>query len=64
MNKAFRILQRLREPSTWAGISALGLLFGLPDGTLTAIGQVIGGLAALGAIVLTEQTKADATKGE
>lgn len=31
------IFSRLREPSTWAGLSALGLLFGLsPEVTATA----------------------------
>lgn len=49
-----RALQRLAEPSTWAGISVIGLLFGVPPGTLDAVGQVIGGLAALGAILMPE----------
>jgi hypothetical protein len=52
--KALNILQRLREPSTWAGLSALGLIFGLPVGTIDALGQVLGGVAALAAIVLPE----------
>lgn len=54
MNKALSIFQRLREPSTWAGISVLGLVFGLPAGTLEAVGQIVGGVAALGAIFLPE----------
>lgn len=53
--KALRILQRLREPSTWAGIAALGLIFGLPPGTIELVGQVVGGVAGLAAIVLPEQ---------
>ncbi len=52
--KFVHILSRLREPSTWAGISALGLLFGLPPGTFEALGQVVGGAAALAAILLPE----------
>ena len=52
--KAISILSRLREPSTWAGISALGLLFGLPPGTFEALGQVVGGVGALAAIFLPE----------
>lgn len=48
------IIQRLKQPSTWAGVSVLGVLFGLPPGTVEAVGQVIGGVAALGAIFLTE----------
>ncbi len=54
MAKAIKILQRMREPSTWAGLSMLGLLFGLPEGTISAVGEVVGGLAALGAILLPE----------
>ena len=50
-----KILTRLREPSTWAGISVLGIVFGLPEGTVQALGQVVGGVAALGAIYLTEK---------
>lgn len=59
MNKAFSLIKRLREPSTWAGIAALGLIFGLPPGTVEAAGQIIGGVAALGAILLPETTKAE-----
>lgn len=57
--KALNIIKRMREPSTWAGIAALGLLFGLPPGTIEAVGQVIGGVAALAAIVMPEAPKAD-----
>ncbi len=56
---AINFLKRLREPSTWAGIAALGLIFGLPPGTVEAAGQIIGGVAALGAIFLPEAAKAD-----
>jgi hypothetical protein len=52
--KALQIINRLREPSTWAGVAALGLIFGLPVGTIEMVGQVIGGLAGLAAIVLPE----------
>lgn len=48
---------RLKEPSTWAGLSVLGVLFGLPPGTVEAAGQVLGGVAALGAIFLKERAK-------
>ena len=33
------IIKRLREPSTWAGLSVLGVVFGLPPGTLELVGQ-------------------------
>lgn len=55
MKRALPILKRLREPSTWAGISALGLIFGLPPGTIDLAGQVIGGVAGLAAIFLGEK---------
>ena len=48
-------LQRIKEPSTWAGIAALGVLFGLPPGSVEALSQVIGGVAALAAIILPEK---------
>lgn len=50
------IVNRLKEPSTWAGISALGLIFGLPMGTIEAVGQIIGGVAALVAILVPEKS--------
>lgn len=53
--KLLAILQRIKEPSTWAGIAALGVLFGLPPGTVEAISQLVGGAAALAAIVLPEK---------
>lgn len=56
MKKA--ILSRLREPSTWAGLSVLGAVFGLPPGTIDAVGQIVGGAAALAAIFLPEGVKA------
>lgn len=59
MAKAIKIISRLREPSTWAGLSALGLIVGLPAGTLDALGQVLGAVAAVAAIVLPETTKAE-----
>jgi len=52
-----RIIERLREPSTWAGLSVLGVLFGLPPGTIDLAGQVIGGIAGLVSIVMTERAK-------
>lgn len=49
------VIKRLAEPSTWAGISVLGLLLGLPPGTFEAAGQIITGIAALGAIFAPEK---------
>lgn len=52
--KLKNILSRFREPSTWAGIAALGVVFGLPPGTVELFGQIIGGVAGLAAILLPE----------
>ena len=57
MIKIASILQRIREPSTWAGLAALGLLVGLPAGAVDAVGQLLGGVAALAAIALPEGEK-------
>lgn len=57
MNKA--ILNRLREPSTWAGISIIAALFGVPPGTIDLIAQVVGGAAGLAAIVLPDPGSKD-----
>lgn len=55
MNNPF--LNRLKEPSTWAGLSVLAALFGMPPGLIDAIAQItIGGLAAA-AIALPEAGK-------
>lgn len=48
------IAQRLREPSTLAGLSVLGVLFGLPPGTVDLVVQVIAGGFALAGVVLPE----------
>lgn len=57
--KLKNILSRLREPSTWAGFAALGLVFGLPPGTVELVGQIVGGVAGLAAILLPEHAKAE-----
>jgi hypothetical protein len=56
--KLLTFFNRLREPSTWAGLSALALVFGLPPGTIDLVGQVVAGATGLAAIVLTEKPKA------
>lgn len=50
-------LSRIREPSTWAGIAALGALFGLPPETISLVGQVVVGAGGIAAIVLSEKKK-------
>lgn len=48
------LLQRLREPSTMAGIAAIAMVFGVPAGASEAVMQVIGGVAGLAAVLLPE----------
>lgn len=48
-------IDRIREPSTWAGLSVLGAVFGLPPGTIDLVGQVLIGGAGLAAIFLGER---------
>lgn len=49
------LLKRLKEPSTLAGLSALGVIVGLPPGSVDAAGQVFSGVMALAAIVTHEK---------
>ena len=51
------LLNRLKEPSTWAGLSVLGTLFGIPPGALDIVHQVAIGVGAVAAICLPEQAK-------
>ncbi|WAL84953.1 hypothetical protein OYT13_11400 [Pandoraea sp. XJJ-1] len=48
-------LQRLREPSTWAGLAALAAMFGVPTGTAQAVAQAGVALAGAAAVLLPEQ---------
>ena len=52
------ILQRFKEPSTWAGLSALAVLFGVPPGTADLAVQAVAGVAALLSVVLPEKAGA------
>lgn len=59
MNLFKTILERLRQPSTQVGLSAIGVLVGLPPGTIDLVGQIIvAGVALVG--VLTDEKKTDA----
>ena len=52
------LLDRLKEPSTQAGLSALGLIFGLPPGTVDIAYQVASAALAIAAIVRKEKGNA------
>lgn len=55
MNKLKKILSRLREPSTMAGISALLMLAGVPAGMPEAATQAAAAVAGLLAVLLPER---------
>lgn len=49
------IVQRLREPSTWAGIGAIVVALGLPGDIVNAAIQALIGVAGLVAVLLPER---------
>lgn len=49
------IAARLLEPSTMAGLSALGLVLGLPAGVIDHAAQIFVGVAGLAAVFLPER---------
>jgi hypothetical protein len=48
-------LDRLKEPSSWAGLSALALALGLNESEWSAIGNAGAAIAAAVAVVLKER---------
>jgi len=53
-------LARLREPSTWAGLSGLAILFGVQADNETiqawqGLAYILGGAAAAGAVMIPER---------
>jgi len=57
------LFARLKEPSTLAGLSVLATVAGLPPGTVDAAAQVVGGVAALAAILKPDAKPAEAANG-
>ncbi|MDR2366280.1 MAG: hypothetical protein LBD68_10610 [Zoogloeaceae bacterium] len=51
------LLNKIKEPSTWAGLSVLGAIFSVPAGIMDGIGQIVAGAAAVLAVVLSEKAK-------
>lgn len=47
-------LRRLREPSTWAGLSALGVLFGLNAAQVESITGVLIAVTGAAAVFMPE----------
>lgn len=56
--KIRRLLDLLRQPTTIAGLSALGVLVGLPPGTLDLAGSAIVALAGIAGVCLDERKAA------
>jgi hypothetical protein len=50
-----KLVTRLQEPSTWAGLSALAMLFGVPANTVDLSAKAAGAVLALGAVFLPEK---------
>jgi len=48
------VIARIKEPSTWTALGAIGLLLGLPPGTIDAVHMLLGGVAALAGILIPE----------
>ena len=40
-----KLIQRLKEPSTWAGVAVLGALFGLDANKVAAVAQIAQAIA-------------------
>lgn len=49
-------IDRLKEPSTWAGLSAVAIALGLSETEWTAIGQAAAAIAGAVAVVLKERS--------
>ena len=50
-------LARLKEPSTYAGLSGLALAFGISTDLYNAVAGAIAGVAGLVAVILAERAK-------
>jgi uncharacterized membrane protein AbrB (regulator of aidB expression) len=48
-------LKKITEPSTWAGLSILAALFGIPPGAVAVAAKVSAAIGAAGAIIINEQ---------
>lgn len=45
-------LKRLKEPSSWAGLAALAVLFGVPAETANVVVQAVGAVAGAAAVLI------------
>lgn len=49
------LIKKLREPSTWAGLSILAAIFGVPPGTFATLAQAGMAIGAMASVLLNEQ---------
>lgn len=52
-----KLFNRFKEPSTWAGLAALAVLFGVDPAKANAIAQAAGVVAATAAVLLPEMAR-------
>lgn len=52
--KIMYVINRLKEPSTLAGLGVLAVLFGVPPGTVEVVSQAVGGVLAAAAVLIPE----------
>jgi hypothetical protein len=57
MNFLHWLLARLKEPSTYAGLSGLALAFGVSNEVYTAASTALAGAAGLIAVVLADRAE-------
>ncbi|MBF0374304.1 MAG: hypothetical protein HQL39_20440 [Alphaproteobacteria bacterium] len=58
--KAFRsIVNRMKEPSTWAGLAGLASVFGVSQPDFQAVAAGVTGLASLAAMALKDPGSAE-----
>ena len=50
-------LERLKEPSTYSGLSGIALAFGVSTDLYNAVAALVAGIAGLVSIVLAERAK-------
>lgn len=60
MNLVSWLVNRLKEPSTYAGFAGLALAFGLSDAEWAAVSTAVAGLAGVVAVFLSETPAPDA----
>jgi len=54
-----KVFKRLKEPSTWAGLAAIAILFGIEPEKANNIAQALGVVAGAVAVILPEKVQAE-----